>query len=164
LLGSVLFFVIAPGTVAGYLPWTFTHWHMRTLSFFGAEWTRWLGAALIAFGLVPLVNSFWRFAMEGLGTPAPIAPPQTLVVTGFYRRVRNPMYVGIVAIVFGQALLFASWGLVWYAALMWLCFHLFVFFYEEPTLRKSFPANYKAYCANVPRWLPRLATWKAADL
>lgn len=160
LLGSILFFVLAPGTIAGYLPWTFTRWHMRYPAFFGAELTRWLGVALIALGLVPLVNSFWRFAMEGLGTPAPVAPPQTLVVTGFYRHVRNPMYVGIVAILLGQVVLFANENLFWYTVIVWLSFHLFVFLYEEPTLRKQFPANYKIYCANVPRWLPRLRGWR----
>src|SRR5262245_62257088 len=91
-LGSLVFFILAPGTVAGFVPWWLTRWRISP-PFFGIEPLRWVGAALIVLGLLPLLSSFARFAWDGLGTPAPIAPPTNLVVTGFYRRVRNPIYV-----------------------------------------------------------------------
>jgi len=162
LLGSILFFVIAPGTLAGYVPWAFTRWRMQD-AFFFQEWTRGVGIFLVLAGLVPLVNSFWRFAMEGLGTPAPVAPPKHLVVSGFYRHVRNPMYVGVVSIILGQALLFANENLLWYAAAIWLAFYLFVLGYEEPVLRHNFGDEYEGFCAHVPRWLPRLTPWRGAN-
>jgi protein-S-isoprenylcysteine O-methyltransferase Ste14 len=82
-------------------------------------------------------------------------------VTGLYRRVRNPMYVAVVAMILGQALLFASLGLLVYGALTWLCTHVFVVGYEEPTLREQFGREYEIYRANVPRWLPRIRPWRA---
>src|SRR5499433_73710 len=106
-LGSVLFFVIAPLALAGFVPWWVTQWGFRP-AFFGVDLTRILGGILIIVGVPGLVDSFARFALEGLGTPAPIAPPQKLVVTGLYRYVRNPMYVALVSMIFGQALLFGS--------------------------------------------------------
>ena len=108
-----------------------------------------------------LLDSFARFALEGLGTPAPIAPPRNLVVSGLYRHVRNPIYVAVVAVILGQAVLFADWRLLGYGALIWLAFHTFVLAYEEPTLRQSYGAEYESYRANVPRWLPRLTPWRA---
>ena len=103
-----------------------------------------------------IVRLFARFALQGLGTPAPIAPPRNLVVSGLYRYVRNPIYVAVVAVILGQAVLFADWHLLGYGALIWLFFHIVVIAYEEPTLRQSYGAEYESYCANVPRWLPRL--------
>jgi protein-S-isoprenylcysteine O-methyltransferase Ste14 len=102
-LGSAIFFVLAPGTLAGFLPWSITQWRLQP-AFLGQDWLRGAGFAMIALGLVPLVSSFVRFALDGLGTPAPIAPPKNLVVTGFYRHVRNPMYVGVVFTQIGEAL------------------------------------------------------------
>jgi protein-S-isoprenylcysteine O-methyltransferase Ste14 len=88
------------------------------------EWglTRILGGILIIVGVPGLVDSFARFALEGLGTPAPVAPTQKLVVTGLYRYVRNPIYIAVVTVIFGQALLFGDWRLLWYGALLWLFF------------------------------------------
>ena len=97
-----------------------------------------------------------RFALQGLGTPAPIAPPQHLVVTGLYRYVRNPMYVAVVAVILGQAILFGDWRLMTYGGLMWLAFYAFVLTYEEPVLAQKFGAQYEDFRANVPRWIPRL--------
>src|SRR5215470_6538170 len=154
-LGSALFFVIAPLMLAGFIPWWITQWEFRP-AFFGVDLTRILGGILIVVGAPGIVDSFARFALEGLGTPAPIAPPQKLVVTGLYRYVRNPIYIAVVAVIFGQALLFGDLRLLWYGALLWLFFHTWVVAIEEPGLRESFGAEYESYCANVPRWLPRL--------
>jgi protein-S-isoprenylcysteine O-methyltransferase Ste14 len=116
---------------------------------------------LIAAGLPGLIDSFARFALQGLGTPAPIAPPQNLVVTGLYRYVRNPMYVAVVAVILGQGILFGDWRILIYGGLMWLAFHAFVLAYEEPVLAESFGAQYEDFRANVPRWIPRLSPWRA---
>src|SRR5580693_2406201 len=134
-LGSAVFFVVAPFTLAGLVPWWITGWQLRP-PFLGLELTRGIGAIMILAGVPGIVDSFARFALQGLGTPAPIAPPRNLVVTGLYRYVRNPIYVGVAAVIFGQALLFSDWRLLWYAALLWLFFHLFVLVYEEPTLEQ----------------------------
>jgi protein-S-isoprenylcysteine O-methyltransferase Ste14 len=112
-------------------------------------------------GLPVLLDSFARFALQGMGTPAPIAPPQQLVVTGLYRYVRNPMYVAVLSLVAGQALLFGSVDLVEYAVVLWLGFTAFVLLYEEPALRRQFGQEYADFCAHVPRWLPRLKPFKA---
>jgi len=125
------------------------------------EVTRAVGVLLILTGVPGVVDSFARFAVQGLGTPAPVAPPQRLVVTGLYRYVRNPMYVSVAAIILGQALLFGDWRLIVYGAVFWLACHAFVLVYEEPTLRRKFGAEYEAFCANVPRWIPRLTAWAA---
>jgi protein-S-isoprenylcysteine O-methyltransferase Ste14 len=160
LAGSFLFLLIVPGTVAGYLPWAISHWQLQP-AFLGLEATRWLGAALIGLGLIALVESFARFALKGLGTPAPIPPTRHLVVSGFCRHVRNPMYVGVVAAIAGQALLFADAWLLGYAAVAWVFMHLFVVAYEEPRLHLAFGAEYDAFRTQVPRWLPRLKAWSA---
>jgi protein-S-isoprenylcysteine O-methyltransferase Ste14 len=155
ILGSALFFLVAPAMLAGVIPWSITHWEFQP-PFLAAEATRLAGLAFIIAGVPGLLDSFARFALQGLGTPAPIAPPRNLVVSGLYRYVRNPIYVAVVAVILGQAVLFADWHLFGYGALIWLFFHIFVIAYEEPTLRQSFGAEYESYCANVPRWLPRL--------
>lgn len=158
-LGSALFFVVAPCVLAGLIPWSMTRWEFRP-AFFGLEGARSVGVLLILVGLPGLVDSFARFALQGLGTPAPIAPPQNLVVTGLYRYVRNPMYVAVVAIILGQAILFGDGRLMTYGVFMWLAFHAFVLTYEEPVLAQSFGAEYEDFRANVPRWIPRLTPWR----
>jgi protein-S-isoprenylcysteine O-methyltransferase Ste14 len=154
-LGSLVFFVVAPAVVAGWIPYTLSRWRLRP-PFFDLAATRWLGAALAAAGLVVLLDSFARFALVGEGTPAPVAPPARLVVSGLYRRVRNPMYLAVVAIIAGQALLFGDVSLLRYAALVWLLFHLFVIGYEEPALGRRFGEAYAAYRREVRRWWPRV--------
>jgi protein-S-isoprenylcysteine O-methyltransferase Ste14 len=159
ILGSALFFVVAPMMIAGLVPWMVTHWEFQA-PFGGVELIRVAGAALIILGLPGLLDSFARFAVQGIGTPAPIAPTENLVVSGLYRHVRNPIYVAVVAIVLGQALLFGDARLLWYGALLWLAFHIFVIAYEEPTLRETYGAEYEDYRGHVPRWIPRLTPWR----
>lgn len=154
-LGSALFLALAPGTLAGVIPWSLTRWANPTSNVLLAA----LGGVVAALGLALLVECFGRFALQGHGTPAPVAPPDRLVVTGAYRRVRNPMYVAVVALVFGQAAIFADLRLVIWGLVLWAGFHVFVLAYEEPTLREMFPADYAAFSAAVPRWWPRLRPW-----
>lgn len=159
-LGSAVFLVLAPGSVAVYVPWLIGHWRVHA-PFPGFIVLRVIGAVLIVVGATALLECFARFALQGIGTPAPVFPTNHLVVGGFYRFVRNPMYVSVLAVLFGQALFFGSVGIAEYAACAWIIAHLFVVFYEEPTLRRSFGAEYESYRAHVPRWIPRLSPWEA---
>ena len=161
ILGSIAFFFIAPFVVAGWLPYRITRWRPGPPPL-GVPALRWLGAALAAAGAVVLIECFARFATRGLGTAAPIAPTQHLVVTGLYRHVRNPMYVGVLAAILGQAPLFGSVTLLWYAAAVFAAFHFFVLAYEEPALRRQFGGEYERYRAHVRRWWPRLTPWRDA--
>jgi protein-S-isoprenylcysteine O-methyltransferase Ste14 len=159
LLGSLAFFVVAPGTVAGWIPYWLTGWRMQA-PLLGAAILRVVGGILIVLGLASLVESFARFALIGRGTPAPVAPPERLVVSGQYRYVRNPMYVAVLAITFGQALLLGSEVLLWYTVGLWLLVFAFVLVYEEPTLAQQFGSSYEEYRRNVRRWWPRITPWK----
>jgi protein-S-isoprenylcysteine O-methyltransferase Ste14 len=158
-IGSTAFFVVAPGFIAGLAPFLISRWR-----FSSPPWdppsVRWIGGALIAAGFLSLVECFARFVHKGHGTPAPPMPTDVLVVSGLYRYVRNPMYVGVFSIVAGQGLLFGDpWTLV-YAACVWIAFTLFVQLYEEPTLQRTYGAQYFLYCKHVRRWWPRLRPWQ----
>ena len=153
-LRSLLFTVLLPGTVAGYLPGSILHATGATLA--AAPAWRWLGLIPLLLGLATYVWCVADFALAGRGTPAPIDPPKELVVRGLYRVTRNPMYVGVLSVIAGVTWLFGSAPLAFYAFLVFVCFQCFVVGYEEPTLRRSFNGAYERYCAAVPRWLPRL--------
>ena len=159
LLGSALFLLAAPGVVAGLIPYWITGWRFGEPPF-GLVFLQMFGAALAAIGGVVLVECFVRFAWNGRGTPAPVAPTQRLIVNGLYRYVRNPMYVAVSALNIGQALLFSSPTMLGYAALIWIAFHTFVLLYEEPTLSARYGAEYDTYLEGVPRWMPRLTPWR----
>ncbi|MGE5112551.1 MAG: methyltransferase family protein [Acidobacteriaceae bacterium] len=141
--------------------WLLPQWLGFRVETAGAARWRWLAAIPSEIGFAVAIRCVWDFGWTGHGTPAPIAPPQRLVIVGFYRYVRNPMYVGFASgwiglwIVFGHA----NWTVITIVALVALGVHLFVVFYEEPTLRKKFGADYEEYCRNVNRWLPRLRPW-----
>jgi protein-S-isoprenylcysteine O-methyltransferase Ste14 len=146
--------LLAPGTVAGLVPWWISGWRVQA-PLLGFSTFRWLGTLLIVAGLPVLLDSFARFAWKGLGTPAPVFPTRHLVVSGLYRYVRNPMYLAVAAVIFGQGLLFGDLRVLEYGILVWIAFHLFVLFYEEPVLRRSFGAEYESFCTHVSRWVPR---------
>jgi protein-S-isoprenylcysteine O-methyltransferase Ste14 len=156
--GSAIFLIVAPGFVAGLTPWWISHW-VFDAPFSGLMAFRFAGGVLIALGTVGILDSFVRFAVQGLGTPAPVFPTRHLVVTGLYRYVRNPMYVSVASAILGQGLLFGNVRVLEYGGVVWLLFHLFVRAYEEPTLRASFGDEYRRFCAGVPRWIPRLTPW-----
>jgi protein-S-isoprenylcysteine O-methyltransferase Ste14 len=150
--GSALFFALAPGVVAGLIPWWLSGWDVR------ADWwapVRVLGAAMVVVGAAALVSAFVRFVAEGLGTPAPVAPTEKLVVGGVYRYVRNPMYVAVVATIVGQALWLGRPGLLAYAAVAWAAMASFVLLHEEPALARRYGAQYEEYRRAVPAWWPR---------
>ena len=155
-VGTAVFLVIAPGFVAGLVPFWISGWRFGH-PFLGMPLVPFAGALLVMGGAAVLLDSFSRFALQGRGTPAPVLPTKHLVVTGLYRYVRNPMYVAVVSAILGQACLLGNLGLLAYGAVVWLLFHLFVIAYEEPTLRASFGSEYEVYCAAVPRWIPRIA-------
>ncbi len=158
-VGSAVFLVIAPGFVAGLVPWWISGWRLET-AFLGMTFFRFAGGMLVALGVIGLLESLVRFAVQGVGTPAPVFPTRHLVVTGLYRYVRNPMYVAVVSIILGQGLILGNLTLLEYGGLVWLLFHLFVLLYEEPTLRASFGSDYKLFCTEVPRWIPRFTPWR----
>lgn len=159
ILGSAVFLVVAPGTLGVYLPWMFCRWRFSE-PLLGFSAFRILGALMIVAGLPVLLDSFVRFAIQGLGTPAPIAPPQKLVVTGLYRYVRNPMYVALSLMIFGQGLLFGNVAVLEYGVAVWLGFFAFVILYEEPALCGKFGEQYEVYCSHVSRWLPRIGPFE----
>jgi protein-S-isoprenylcysteine O-methyltransferase Ste14 len=151
-IGSALFFLLAPGTNAGLVPWWLTGWEVNEY------WVpaRVAGALLLVAGTIVLVSAFVRFVVEGVGTPAPIAPTDQLVVGGLYRHVRNPMYVAVAATIVGQALLLGQPILLAWAAVFLAVTATFVRLYEEPTLRQRYGAQYDAYREAVPGWWPRV--------
>lgn len=151
---SAGFFVVAPGTVAGVIPWLISRWEFQQ-PLPGWVVAQVVGAVLVVAGLVPPVSAFAAFVRAG-GTPIPAAPTQRLVVSGYNRYVRNPMYAGLVLSIIGQALLFGNFWLLAYAATAWAVPAAFVRWYEEPTLARTFGAEYEEYRRAVPAWLPRL--------
>ena len=157
-VGSLLFLVVAPGTLAVFVPFWISGWRVAP-PLVGFVGFRVLGALLMAAGLPVLLDSFARFALKGLGTPAPIAPPERLVVTGLYRHVRNPIYVALTSLIVGQALFFGDVRLFEYGLGLWAFFYIWVLALEEPELRARFGAEYRDFCAHVRRWIPRLKPW-----
>jgi protein-S-isoprenylcysteine O-methyltransferase Ste14 len=154
IVGSAVFFVIAPGFVAGIVPWWISRWRLQD-GVLAEPLLRAAGAILLVGGVICLMDSFVRFAVQGLGTPAPVFPTRRLVISGLYHYVRNPMYVAVVSTILGQGFVLGNVKVLVYGAVVWLLFHIFVLLYEEPTLRATFGAEYKDFCAAVPRWIPR---------
>lgn len=149
--GSIAFLAVAPGVVAGVVPWLLTRWHSTS----PPVWLQALGWLAIAVGSGVLLEAFGRFVVEGLGTPAPVAPTENLVVGGLYRYIRNPMYVAVAAVILGQAAVLGRWVLVGYAVLFGATVWSFVRWYEEPTLLRQFGTEYEQYRQTVPGWWPR---------
>jgi protein-S-isoprenylcysteine O-methyltransferase Ste14 len=154
--GSLVFLVLAPGVAAGLVPWLLTGWESQDPPLA----LQIVGGALIAAGAAVLLSAFARFVIEGVGTPAPVAAPQRLVVGGLYRHVRNPMYLAVAATIVGQAALLGQAELLLYALAFMGAVAAFVYLYEQPTLTERFGADYEDYRASVPAWRPRLRPWR----
>lgn len=154
LLKNLLFTLLVPGTVAVFVP-------QRIIARAGVAPAAdglilaLLGGIATTTGLALYSWCLWDFAVKGRGTPAPIDAPKSLVVSGPYRWVRNPMYVAVLVFIFGQAMIYGARAVALYALAVWAFFCVFVMLYEEPTLRRRFGTDYDAYCSRVGRWLPR---------
>jgi protein-S-isoprenylcysteine O-methyltransferase Ste14 len=148
---TILFTIFVPGTVAVLLPW----WIAAGFRNSGWRFATSVGVVVIALGAAIYFRCAWEFAIRGLGTPAPIAPTKFLVKTALHRHVRNPMYIGVALVIFGEAVLFRSRYVAEYGVAMLLTAHVFVVLYEEPTLRRRFGQEYENYRQAVPRWIPR---------
>ncbi len=152
-LKTLIFSILVPGTVAGIIPWLLLQGSGNLVLRIPSIWMIGLFPLLLGVGLY-----LWcagAFTFIGKGTPAPIDAPKVLVVQGLYRWVRNPMYIAVLSVVIGEAILFRSILLAEYALVLWGVFHMFVVFVEEPSLRSQFGASYETYFRTVPRWLPR---------
>lgn len=152
-LRTVLFALVVPGTVLGLVPFALVQGNIGPRFDLGRMYL--LGFTLLVPGLTIITWCFVDFVRLGRGTPAPYDPPRQLVIAGLYRYVRNPQYIGVVLVALGEAFLLGRVVLIGYALLLTICYHLFVKFYEEPTLKKMFGESYLRYCEAVPRWWPR---------
>jgi protein-S-isoprenylcysteine O-methyltransferase Ste14 len=153
---TVVFFFLAPGTMAGLVPWLITGWDREADGLGPAALA---GGLLVVLGVVAVVTCFVRFVTEGRGTPAPVAPTEELVVGGLYRYVRNPMYLAVASVIAGQALLFGSAGVVLWLVVFLAAVVSFVKGYEEPQLTEQFGESYERYRRAVPGWWPRLTAY-----
>ena len=150
LLKNLLFTVLVPGTVAGYLPFLIAQDRSA-----GSRAALAIAAAFFAVGTFIYGWCVWDFARLGRGTPAPTDAPKKLVVGGLYRYTRNPMYIGVLMVILGWSILFQAAELAVYALAVGTCFHLFTVLYEERRLQTQFGSQYDTYCSRVGRWLPR---------
>lgn len=152
-LKTLIFSILVPGSVAGVIPWLLLQGSGAAVLLLPSIWMVGFLPMLLGVGLY-----LWcagAFTFIGKGTPAPIDAPKVLVIQGPYQWVRNPMYIAVLAVVIGEAILFRSLLLVEYALLVWLVVHLFVVFVEEPSLRSQFRGSYETYLRTVRRWFPR---------
>ncbi len=154
---SLLWAVLLPGLVAGYVPWRYFGLRFVVLDL--GQPLHWAGLLGMAVGTVLLAVCILEFARRGRGTLSPVDPPRTLVIRGPYRYVRNPMYLSVSFVVLGEVLLTRSRGLFVFWVVWFAVVNLFVRGYEEPALRGQFGAAYERYAAAVGRWLPRLQPW-----
>src|SRR5258708_26697611 len=151
IFNTILFTILAPGTVVGLVPC----WLLEGFPRPEHGPLTWLGILMMLVGAAIYFCCAWEFAVRGLGTPAPIAPTKFLVTTALHRYVRNPMYIGVFGVILGEAIAFRSAVLFGYAAFLCVPIELFVVFYEEPTLRRQFGESYEEYRRSVPRWVPK---------
>jgi len=153
-LKTLIFTVLVPGTVAGWIPYSLLYAEgSRGSTPLGGF--RFAGLASMLIGALIYFWCAWDFTFAGKGTPAPIDPPKQLVVRGLYKYVRNPMYIGVMSVVFGEAIWFEAGRLFAYTGLLFLLFSAFILLYEEPALRRKFGDSYLSYSQTVPRWIPR---------
>jgi len=156
-LKSLFFLLFVPGVFIGIIA--------VFLLFKGAYidlWIlRYLALPLWIIGSIMILWCFWDFLIKGHGTPAPMDSPKELVVTGFYKFVRNPMYVGVLFMLFSEFLWLGFWYLLAYTVFFFTAFHIFIISYEEPMLNKKFAKSYEKYLRGTPRWIPRFKTGRS---
>jgi len=158
IVASVLFTAFGgPFLVLIVFPWLITRFRLPVQE---SAWRVGVAVTLIVLGLVPLFESIVRFVVVGRGSLMPTVPTEHLVVSGLYRFVRNPMYVGVLTVIAGEGLLFRSFELAGYLVAVWIGCSIFVIFYEERRLARSFGVEYLRYKKHVPRWLPRVLPWR----
>jgi protein-S-isoprenylcysteine O-methyltransferase Ste14 len=159
-LKTLLFGIVIGFFVVYYLPWTLAI-RGYEVSYEGAGALRWLAIVPLVAGAIIALRCAFAFAWMGLGTPVPFDPPRTLIVSGFYRYVRNPMFLGVCLLLLGEIALWGSLAAgLGYVAVFAAAVVLLILLHEEPSLRAKFGADYQEYCRNVPRFLPRLTPWK----
>ncbi len=153
-LKTLIFTIVVPGAIIALIPYLLLSRNPASFTHIGPF--QLFGLIPMAIGSAIYLRCAWDFGSTGKGTPAPIDPPKHLVARGLYRYVRNPMYVGVLLTLLGEAWLFSSGTLVIYAAIVITWQHLFVVFYEEPALKRKFGESYSDYLARTPRWIPRI--------
>lgn len=153
LLRNLFFTILQPGLVAGLVPYLLIR-NNRKVSFFD-PWTIWqyAGAVIAIPGFFIMIICIIRFATEGKGTLSPLDPTKKLVISGLYKYSRNPMYVGVILLLIGEAVFWQSLILTGYTALIFIGFNLFILLHEEPRLKRDFKDEYTRYCQKVKRWL-----------
>lgn len=152
-LKTILFMLLIPGLLLVVFP----VWLMATnMALFSFGIMKWLAIPFWIVGTAVTIWCAWAFTVRGRGTPSPTDPPKQLVVSGLYRYVRNPIYVGVVIFLLGHVLWYPTLAILWMPIIVAVSAHLFVILYEEPHLRKTFGAGYENYRQQVPRWMPRL--------
>ena len=155
LVKTLIFSLLVPGMVTILIPYHFFSfieeppWGFQYIGFF-----------LMALGTVLYLWCALLFVFIGRGTPDPLDPPEIFVAQGPYKKVRNPIYLGVLFILLGEVISFGSWQLRCYMFLVALMFHCFIIFYEEPSLKKKFGSVYEEYCRTVPRWIPRFKDFR----
>jgi len=154
-LRAVAFLLLVPGAIAGWLPWYVAG--APALVPQRETMQSWVGLVVVTCGAAVVLRCTRDFVRRGRGTPAPYDPPVALVTSGLYRLSRNPMYVGVLMMIVGQAFWYHSGSVFIYAVVVGIAFHARVRLYEEPRLARSFGPAYADYCARVPRWLPNRA-------
>ena len=150
---NLIFTILQPGIVAGLIPYLIVKGHLTDNSFIQFRSWQYAGIILFVSGLLILTSCIISFAVKGNGTLSPADPTKKLVVSGLYRYSRNPMYVGVMLILTGEAIFFPSVGLLIYLILVFIAFNAFIILAEEPRLRKDFGGAYSAYCERVGRWI-----------
>ena len=152
---TILFSIFVPGTVVGVIPYLILT-RGPHIPVFSSGVARYAGVVPVIAGVLIFLTSARNFVTLGKGTPAPVDPPKRLVTSGPFRVVRNPMYVSGILILLGEFIISGSGAILLYLFFIWLIFHLFIIFYEEPHLMKVFGTPYEKYCSEVPRWMPHL--------
>lgn len=152
-LKTLLWSIFVPGTVAILVPYWLLSSQPRLFPFELSVF-RFIGLIPMVLGALLYLWCAWDFTFTGRGTPAPFDPPKEMVARGLYSYVRNPMYVAVLLALTGEAILFESVPILIYALIAFSFFHLWVLFYEEPTLRRKFGESYDRYCLRVHRWIP----------